>query len=152
MITSDNFRDYRESRQFKGEVFEGIAIDWWEVKRGEFEDCIFRNCSFGGEVSLINCKFRNTSFNNCKFNGSSMEDSTFILCKFNDCSIAYNNSFSSCIFFDVSFNHCDVIKNNFSRASFNSTKFNMGKFYYNDITSVISKGLTHYLENTDVKM
>jgi len=46
MITSDNFRDYRESRQFKGEVFEGIAIDWWEVKRGEFEDCVVKVFNF----------------------------------------------------------------------------------------------------------
>jgi uncharacterized protein YjbI with pentapeptide repeats len=152
VINNENFKEFRDQREFIGYTFEGLDIDYWERNRGSFENCTFKNCRFGGEVSLIDCRFRNVFFNNCKFNGVSMEDSVFTLCKFNDCLIAYNNSFSGCIFYDVMFNDCELVKNNFSNVSFNSTKFNRGKFYYNDMKGIINKGLGHYLEGTDVKL
>ncbi|MCW3788639.1 pentapeptide repeat-containing protein [Plebeiibacterium sediminum] len=82
-------------------------IDKTELVKGEYEDCIFKNCDFS-EYNLSLFIFTDCEFVNCNLSNAALSDTAFRDVKFVNCKLL-GVQFSDCNNFSLAFSFTDCI-------------------------------------------
>ncbi len=127
----------------EGLTFSQINFTETPLELGEYENCTFQQCMFGGqdlshfifadclfdESDLSNCKVTNTtlrdvSFDNCKLLGLRFEDcNTFLLSmNFSHCVLNFS-SFYKLKLKSAQFQHCSLHEVDFTEVELNDSDF-----------------------------
>ncbi len=131
-------RPYFDEQDFDGTDFTVQSLD-----KGEYENCLFINCSFAAidlrEFGFVECRFINCDFSNAIISHTMFRDVHFKECKllglqFNECNeLFFTASFDSCqlrlaSFFkrklkSCSFINCQLHEVDFAEADLQKSRF-----------------------------
>jgi|TARA_B110000093_G_C12949139_1_gene401662 uncharacterized protein YjbI with pentapeptide repeats len=133
---------------FDSENFIKIDFNKTNLKKGEYDNCIFEQCNFENtnlsnihfiECEFVDCNFsnsivKNTAFRAVKFSKSKMigikfyECNTFLLnFTFDNCQLNFS-SFYKLKIPQTLFNECNLEEVDFTEANLNNSRFHISNF------------------------
>lgn len=99
---------------FDDEKYSKVDFSQKQIKKGEYDNCIFENCNFesvhASNIQFVECEFINCNFSNTVVKNSAFKDVQFVNCKL----------------IGVKFNECDVF---LLQMNFNNCQLNFSSFY-----------------------
>lgn len=124
-------------------TFQSISFTGKEVKKVEFDSCVFKQCDFSG-TKFAHCRFTECEFINCnlantRLTTSTLNDVNFMDCKllgvmFSECTDSFFSvgfkgsildfaSFANKKMLKTTFNHCSLKDVNFSGSNLSQASF-----------------------------
>lgn len=126
----------------QGEIFDKNIFLKNPLNKGEYEDCIFKNCNFIeaklSSFEFIDCEFHDCELSLAKINRTSFQNTSFINCKmlglrFDHCnSFGFSVSFDGCLLNHVSFYNMEI-----KNTVFKNTRLKESDFTEADFTGTI---------------
>ncbi len=104
------------------------------LKKGEYENCVFKNCNFENE-DLKGVKFYDCQFINCNLSLVKITNTIFRDIKFSECKML-GIPFESCNEYGltVSFENCNLSHSTFYKRKISKTKFENSQLHEVDFT------------------
>ena len=161
---------YKEGKEFFNEDFSEHPLE-----KGDYEDCIFKNCSLAGtdlsDIVFIECTFEQCDLSNVDLKGTAFRDITFASCKmlglhfevcneflfevkFRQCQLNMSSfyernlqgcSFDSCSLVEVDFGEADLTK-----ASFKNCDLSGASFEYTKLEQADFRTANNYVINPEI--
>jgi len=105
---------------FRGSNFFNVNFFRNNFDRADLISCNIRNCSFDsvdfGNCEIKNCYFEDIVFKNNKYDGTAIQQSTFVNCHFHDEQFLF--TMYECNFIDCSFSTCRFEKSSTEKLEF----------------------------------
>lgn len=119
----------------EGQTFEKQNYTQNPLRKGDYENCVFKNCDFSSSdlaaLSFINCTFQHTNLSLAKINQTAFRNVNFDNCKLLGLHFEYCNDF----LFEVKFENCLLNLSSFYKLKMKKTYFANCEMHEVDFTN-----------------